>query len=313
MPASGDSSGLVLPATLPLLTNTANIQDALRNFYYGSVDDASAATEGAIPLESVLGRIIEARNSRLPIASPTATTQLSISHATTPKLILTRGANTGTLQHTVASNVTLEISSIAQVTETTLSNLSSIGSSATTITMGGAGTVTYSIGTAVKITSTKTINIGQANDTVAKTINIGGGSATSTTTVNIGTNSGGTSAINTYGTLVHTGAATISSTLGVTGALTGGSFVVGSSGPTITSGSAAPTSTPVVGSLYLRTGQAYTDSMYVYGAGSPNSWRKMRGNMWFTGTGVDPNSLSLGEQSGDLYYNRLTGEIWQAT
>ena len=24
------------------------------------------------------------------------------------------------------------------------------------------------------------------------------------------------------------------------------------------------------------------------------------GNMWFTGTGVDPNSLSLGEQSGDL-------------
>ena len=92
MPASGDSSGLVLPARLPLLSNTANIQDALRNFYYGSVDDASAPTEGDIPIESVLGRIIEARNSRLPVASPTATTQLSISHATTPKLILTRGA-----------------------------------------------------------------------------------------------------------------------------------------------------------------------------------------------------------------------------
>ena len=307
----GDLSGSALPVYIPLITDVANIQNGLRNFYYGTA--SAVSDEGSIEAYSIAGRIKDLRDTKLNIDSGTAITQLSISHATLPKLILTRGANTTTLQNSTAANVTLTMpattGTLALTTESTMTNLATVGSSASTLTLGGSTTTTYSIGTSALSSGTKTINIGAASDTIAKTINLGTGSSSSTTTVNIGTNSGGTSTLNTYGTLAHTGAATISSTLGVTGALTAGSFVIGSSGPTLTSGSAAPTSTPVVGSLYLRTGQAYTDSLYVYGSGTPNSWRKMRGNMWFSGT-ADPGSL--GEQTGDFYYNRVTGEVWQA-
>lgn len=307
----GDLSGTALPVYIPLITDVANIQNGLRNFYYGTA--SAVSDEGSIEAYSIAGRIKDLRDTKLNIDSGTAITQLSISHATLPKLILTRGANTTTLQNSTAANVTLTMpattGTLALTTESTMTNLATVGSSASTLTLGGSTTTTYSIGTSALSSGTKTINIGAASDTIAKTINLGTGSSSSTTTVNIGTNSGGTSTVNTYGTLAHTGAATISSTLGVTGALTAGSLVVSASGPTITSGSAAPTSTPVVGSIYLRTGQAYTDSLYVYGSGTPNSWRKMRGNMWFSGT-TDPGSL--GEQTGDFYYNRVTGEVWQA-
>ena len=308
----GDLSGTALPVYIPPITDVANIQNGLRNFYYGTA--SAVSDEGSIEAYSIAGSIKDLRDTKLNVASPSATTQLTISEASLPKLILQRGANTTTLQNSTAANVILTMpattGTLALTTESTMANLATVGSSATTITLGGSTTTSYSIGTSALSTGTKTINIGAASDTIAKSINLGTGSYSSTTTVNIGTSSGGTSAINTYGTLVHTGVATISSTLGVTGALTGGSFVVGSSGPTITSGSAAPTGTPVVGSLYLRTGQAYTDSMYVYGAGSPNSWRKMRGNMWFSGTSSP--SAGIGEQTGDFYYNRVTGEVWQA-
>lgn len=305
----GDLSGSALPVYIPLITDVANIQNGLRNFYYGTA--SAVSDEGSIEAYSIAGRIKDLRDTKLNIDSGTAITQLSISHATLPKLILTRGANTTTLQNSTAANVTLTMpattGTLALTTESTMTNLATVGSSASTLTLGGSTTTTYSIGTSALSSGTKTINIGAASDTIAKTINLGTGSSSSTTTVNIGTNSGGTSTLNTYGTLAHTGAATISSTLGVTGALTAGSFVIGSStAPTITKGSVDPTGTPQTGSLYIKTGVAYDDTLWSY---STSGWRKMRGNKWFSGTGA-PGTLT-GQQVGDFYLDRSTGKVYE--
>ncbi len=320
----GDLSGSALPVYIPLITDVANIQNGLRNFYYGTA--SAVSDEGSIEAYSIAGRIKDLRDTKLNIDSGTAITQLSISHATLPKLILTRGANTTTLQNSTAANVTLTMpattGTLALTTESTMTNLATVGSSASTLTLGGSTTTTYSIGTSALSSGTKTINIGAASDTIAKTINLGTGSSSSTTTVNIGTNSGGTSTLNTYGTLAHTGAATISSTLGVTGTTTlgalsvgavtgsstiqGTSFIIGASGPTITAGTGVPASSPPNGSLYVRTDGANTTALY---ARSSSTWNAVRGNMWFSGTGA-PGTLT-GQQIGDFYVDRLNGKVYQ--
>ena len=317
----GDLSGSALPVYIPLITDVANIQNGLRNFYYGTA--SAVSDEGSIEAYSIAGRIKDLRDTKLDIASPTATTQLSISHATLPKLILTRGANTTTLQNSTAANVTLTMpattGTLALTTESTMANLATVGSSATTITLGGSTTTSYSIGTSALSTGTKTINIGAASDTIAKTINLGTGSSSSTTTVNIGTNSGGTSTVNTYGTLDHKGAATISSTLGVTGAatmsstlsvtgaLTAASLTLGAGGPIISTGSGTPSGT-TNGSLYLRTGQGMESTLYIRSTTAPN-WTAVRGTKWYSGTTDSPSYADA--QHGDFYLNRSNGKVFQ--
>lgn len=299
----GDLSGTALPVYIPLITDVANIQNGLRNFYYGTA--SAVSDEGSIEAYSIAGRIKDLRDTKLNVASPSATTKLTISEASLPKLILQRGANTTTLQNSTAANVTLTMpattGTLALKTESTMANLATVGSSATTITLGGSTTTSYSIGTSALSSGTKTINVGAASDTTTKNIKIGTGSSSSTTTVTIGTNSGGTSVLNTYGTLTHTGAAT------VTGSVTGASFVIGSStAPTITKGSVDPTGTPQTGSLYIKTGVAYGDTLWSY---STSGWRKMRGNKWFSGTGA-PGTLT-GQQVGDFYLDRSTGKVYE--
>ena len=302
----GDLSGTALPVYIPLITDIANIQSGLRNFYYGTA--SAVSDEGSIEAYSIAGRIKDLRDTKLNIASGTATTQLTISHATLPKLIFLRGANTTTIQNSTASDITLTLpastGTFALTTESTMADLGTIASgSVATVALGSGSTSTFSIGTVAR-TGDRTINIGTGSVSNNKTINIGTAGAATTNVLNIGM-SGAT--INTTGTLAHSGAATVSSTLGVTGAVTGGSFTIGSSSaPTITKGSADPSGTPQTGSLYIKTGVAYDDTLWSH---STSGWRKIRGNKWFSGTGA-PGTLT-GQQIGDFYLDRLTGKVYE--
>lgn len=322
----GDLSGSAVPVYIPLITDIANIQSGLRNFYYGTA--SAVSNENDIEANSIAGRIIALRDGKLDKSGGTAITSLTIDSTTasSPTLSLkTTGGQVNITVPTLSGTTSLVFPTSGTVitdSVATLSSLSSIGSNASTITIGGTTATTYSIGTSAKSSGTKTINLGAANDTVTKTLNLGTGSTSSTTTVNIGTNSGGTSAINTYGTLTHTGAATISSTLGVTGTTTlgalsvgavtgsstiqGTSFIIGASGPTITAGTGVPASSPPNGSLYVRTDGANTTALY---ARSSSTWNAVRGNMWFSGTGA-PGTLT-GQQIGDFYVDRLNGKVYQ--
>jgi hypothetical protein len=71
----------------------------------------------------------------------------------------------------------------------------------------------------------------------------------------------------------------------------------------ITASTSNPSGVTVGGSLHIKSG-GDSDSLWVY----EGTWKKIRGNMWFTGTA---NPGALGQQIGDWYYNRLTGEIWE--
>lgn len=320
----GDLSGSALPVYIPLITDVANIQNGLRNFYYGTA--SAVSDEGSIEAYSIAGRIKDLRDTKLNIDSGTAITQLSISHATLPKLILTRGANTTTLQNSTAANVTLTMpattGTLALTTESTMTNLATVGSSASTLTLGGTTTTTYSIGTSALSSGTKTINLGAASDTTTKNINIGTGASSSTTTIAIGSNSGATSIINSYGTLTHTGAATATISLstpklvvsGTTGISLTNTSTITADGTNvqIVTDDIDPAVDLAIGSMFIKKGAAWDSSLWMKtsaGTGS-DKWRKMRGNMWFSGTSSP--SAGIGEQSGDFFYNRVTGEVWQA-
>lgn len=328
----GDLSGSAVPVYIPLITDIANIQSGLRNFYYGTA--SAVSNEIDIEANSIAGRIIALRDGKLDKSGGTAITSLTIDSTTasSPTLSLkTTGGQVNITVPTLSGTTSLSLPTSGTVitdTVATLSSLSSIGSNASTITIGGTTATTYSIGTSAKSSGTKTINLGAANDTVTKTLNLGTGSTSSTTTVNIGTNSGGTSAINTYGTLTHTGAATITTTLNVSTSITTPKLTVsGTTGLSLSSTAAPtadgtnvqivtddadPTGDLAIGSLFIKKGAAWDSAIWVKNSAGATvtSWRKVRGNMWFTGT-ASP-SAGIGEQAGDLYLNRVTGEVWQA-
>ncbi len=302
----GDLSGAAMPVYIPLITDIANIQNGLRNFYYGTA--SAVSDENSIEANSIAGRIKSLRDTKLNIDSPSATTKLTVSHATLPQVILKRDTFETTLQNNTAANITLTLpnttGTIALTTESSMTKLSAIGgdSSVTSVTLGNAATSTYSIGTSPKTSGTKTINIGVSNDTVAKTISIGTGSSSSTTIVNVGTNSGGTSTINSFGTFNHTGAFVGSSSLQAL------SFTVGASGPTITSGSTVPSGSPSTGSVYLRTSQNHEATLYIRSTTASN-WNAVRGSKWYSGTTDSPSFSDA--QVGDFYLNRVNGKVFQ--
>lgn len=315
----GDSSGIVLPVMIPKITDIADIQDGLRNFYYGTPDGDEITVVGDLLTNSIAGRLYDLDLTKLEVNAPSATSPLTIT-GTPPRILFTNGTYTATVEGTtLTSTYTLQLPSssgtFALLSEPTFSLLGNIGTgSVGTITVGSSSLATLSLGTSGR-TGSLTIGLGSGAVSVTKTLNIGTGSTSGTTNINIGTNVGGTSTISSYGSWTQTGTAL------VTGAITGSTtiqadtkFIVGSSGPTITSGSSDPSADEPRGSIFLKTGVAFTSAFWVKnatGSGTSN-WRKIRGNMWFTGT-VDPNTLSLSEQSDDLYLNRATGEIWQAS
>lgn len=322
----GDDSGTVLPVKLPKISDIAHIQQGLRNLYYGTPSEVDVVSEGDIPLKSIAGRIIAVRDSKLDKVSGVADNQITISHASLPKLILSRGGNLTTIQKSDGGAVTITLPSasgtLALITESTLLRLGNIGTGTNpgdqvgTLTLGSQYTDTYSIATTVR-SGNRAVNIATAADTGTKTINIGTGSTASTTTVTIGTNSGGTSNINTRGTLTHagnssftgtlavTGSATVSSSLNVTGQLSGGYLMAG---PTVISAGSGTPSGGSQGDMYLRSGQSHASTLYLR---SVDGWNTVRGSKWFVGT-TDAPSLS-GSQVGDFYLNRINGKIFQVT
>lgn len=299
----GDKIGDLFPVRVTELNRTANVRDAIELLYYGNLSGHSltAGQEDQIPTQSIAGQFRDIGLTKLDKTNGVALGNFTVSNGSSPHIWL-QGT---TYKHIITGTpsgsdktITLQNASgtLAFTNETQFTGLINIDSRTDSHTFQlahgdpAAG-------------NAKTVNLGTTSDAAVGVTSVKiGASAGSSRTVSIY----GTTTVN--GTFTSTGAAQFNSTVVSTSTVQGSSLIVGSSGPTITAGSGAPSGTPTQGSVHLRSGVAYTDALSVYASGG---WRKMRGNMWFTGTGTP--SVGIGEQAGDLYINRATGEVYVAS
>jgi hypothetical protein len=309
----GDKIGDLFPVRVTELGRTANIRDAVELLYYGNLSGHSLTVgqEDQIPTQSVAGQFRDIGLTKLNKNNGTTTGKLTTAASTTGSA----GLN---LPHGTAP--TSPVNGDIWTTTTGLFARINTQNYQFALTSATAFADLISIDNR---TDEHTFNLAYGNIAAGntKTVNIGTGSGSAgATAIVIGPTSGSTRTVMMYGavsvnnTISIGSTASVGGTLSVTGALTGSSsvqgtsFILGSSGPTITTGSGAASGTPPQGSVYLRSGVAYTDALSVYASGG---WRKMRGNMWFTGTAAP--SDGIGEQAGDLFINRATGEVYVAS
>ena len=310
----GDAIGILYPVRIPQLGVPANIREALELFYYGNNDAGPALAlgqEADIPSDSIAGRLRNISNAKLNIANPTTTGKLTTAASASggAGLRLPHGAaptspvdgDVWTTTAGVFARINSTTSTLVPTTVTALSSLISLDDR----TDGHTLQLAYG---ATSSGNTKTLNLGT------------GGVSGSTTVINLGSTNGTTLNLrgptSITGSLSATGAistssgniSTSSGNISASGSLQGSSFIVGSSGPTITTGSAVPSASPPTGSLYLRTGQGSETSLYVR---STENWTAIRGAKWFSGTTDSPSFAD--QQPGDWYLNRVTGKVYKFT
>lgn len=304
----GDKIGDLFPVRVTELNRTANVRDAIELLYYGNLSGHSltAGQEDQIPTQSIAGQFRDIGLTKLDKTNGVALGNFTVSNGASPFIWL-QGT---TYKHIITGTpsgsdktITLQNASgtLAFTNETQFTGLINVDSRT------DSHTFQLAYGDPVA-GNTKTVNLGTTSGGAvgATSVNIGASAGSSRT---VGIN--GTTTIN--GTLTTTGAAQLNSTLAVTSTITGSSSVQGtsfilgsSSAPTITKGSVDPSGTPQTGSLYIKTGVAYDDTLWSY---STSGWIKIRGNKWFTGSGA-PGTLT-GQQIGDFYLDRTTGKVYE--